>query len=105
MSTTNRRAAAIGAALACGALVSSSAAHVVTTGPDRSAHEASMTWIVEEACTPGDSYHANDEDWAGGDELRNLPASRPRLAGHFRSQPALTVTVLLRSDGKTDRVR
>jgi hypothetical protein len=65
----------------------------------------SLTWILEESCVPGDSYHANDPDWAGGGELRDLPVARPRLAGRFRSAAPSTVSVLLRSDGATSAVR
>lgn len=65
----------------------------------------SLTWILEESCVGGGSWHADDADWAGGGELRDLPFARPRLAGRFRSAAPRRVTVLVRSGNATASVR
>jgi hypothetical protein len=64
---------------------------------------ASVVWILEESCVPGDSSHADDPDWAGGDELRDLPVARARLAGRFRASAPRVVTLLMRSEGATEK--
>lgn len=93
------------AAVATLALVPAvSDAHVgAGTGHDR----VLRSWIVEESCDEGyrDSDHANEGDWAGGDELRDLPVGKPRVAGRFAGSDVSPVTVLARSDGGTTRVR
>ena len=63
------------------------------------------SWIVEESCSESyrDSYHANDEDWSGGEELRNLERARPRVAGRFGPGRVTRVTMLLKYEGETKR--
>jgi hypothetical protein len=72
------------------------------------AHDAVLrSWIVEESCDEDyrDSDHATDDEWAGGDELRNLPVGKPRVAGRFARGTVERVTVLARSDDGTRRLR
>lgn len=76
--------------------------------PGAAAHTGdhpSLVWILEESCVPGDSTHANDPDWAGGDELRDLPVGKPRLAGRFRSAAPRAVKLRLRSGRATSTVK
>jgi hypothetical protein len=76
--------------------------------PTASGHaggEHPLTWVLEESCVPADSTHADDPDWAGGEELRNLPVAKPRLAGRFRSEAPRAVTVVLRSNASTSTVK
>ena len=65
-----------------------------------------LVWIVEESCDSSytDSYHANDDAWAGGDELRDLLVGAPRVAGRFRSPAPARVTLLLRTAGGLEKV-
>ena len=102
MSLKTRASVAAVVALACAPVASG--AHV---GAGSGHDQVLRSWIVEESCDEGyrDSDHANDDEWRGGNELRDLPVGKPRVAGRFARGSVNRVTILARGDSGTTRAR